>query len=924
MTRFNRSFVVVLSLLASFFATACGGGSGGGAVVSAARSDLVASVAFGVAADGVDTIEIVVTVRDSNNKPIKGRRVELSASGAGNILTQPAAMTDQDGVASGSLASTVAELKTITAVDDPGQAEVQIDGSATSEFVFLIPGTFFVRTSGDDGGTGTSPARAWRSLGRALSTLEPGDTLYVGPGTYAESLTVRVSGEDDEPLLLLADSDGFRTGDVAGDVVVDAAGAEFAWRFSEADNVLLRGFTVRGAMPAASGGAIYVDGGQNSGISIVENRIYDSDRGVHVRAASDVIIEDNVITNQTGASGDGIAVSNGAEVLIAHNLVYNNSRHGLRVFGSPSDVTVEFNTFYANADDQLRGEVPGGSVVVRNNVFSEGAAGGLHFDVAGVVTESNNVVFGHTDAAFEDNAGGTLDATTSVADPLFLNPAGPDGLLGGAEDADDLFLVDAASPMIDRGDADASASLLTFGGPLSGYTSRVDGVLDGSGGDGATVNAGYHYRAEVDAFVALEPGDARLYFGREGEVQVVARRFNGSNETWQSETKLDPANRTIRWVETRLSPLGTQDELLAILTDDGATTNLFLRHWDGKQWTDADVFEPAFGGIASEDAAQRGFDLEYESTSGDALVVTAHGDASPRFRTLEDGAWSEDVAVFADGVIDTKILWVELAASPLSDEITMVCLDESARLSAAIWDGTEWITPNPIVLDTESAELRDSQAFGAAYESLSGDLLVTWGYTLLIEEARFATKAAGTTDFVIGQIDSADAVGSVVRVAADPASDQIVVAMAEGDSDDDVVGMAWTGEEFDDIAELDPTADVNLQDIEVAWVGSTGRAVLLYRDADGGNSHDWAEFGLDGWKERSDVTLAIGEPRHFRARTLPGEDILMVLVRNKAGRIFALTYDGTDWRRSNGGAPLGTQLPSDAGPAEPFDFGFRR
>src|SRR5207247_7622939 len=66
-------------------------------------------------AAGSGTSTIAVTARDANGNPIPGATVVLAATGSGNTLTQPAAPTNASGVATGTLASTLAESKTISA-----------------------------------------------------------------------------------------------------------------------------------------------------------------------------------------------------------------------------------------------------------------------------------------------------------------------------------------------------------------------------------------------------------------------------------------------------------------------------------------------------------------------------------------------------------------------------------------------------------------------------------------------------------------------------------------------------------------------------------------------------------------------------------------------------------------------------------------
>jgi hypothetical protein len=75
----------------------------------------VSAVPTTIVSDGSSASTITVTARDASGSPVTGASVVLSATGSGNTLTQPAAPTDANGRAVGTLSSNVAESKTITA-----------------------------------------------------------------------------------------------------------------------------------------------------------------------------------------------------------------------------------------------------------------------------------------------------------------------------------------------------------------------------------------------------------------------------------------------------------------------------------------------------------------------------------------------------------------------------------------------------------------------------------------------------------------------------------------------------------------------------------------------------------------------------------------------------------------------------------------
>src|SRR5215212_6086661 len=78
------------------------------------NSSVTVDRATGIVADGTDQVVITVTVRDAAGKPVEGQQVTLTASGQQNAVS-PISRTNGDGITTAALATTVAELKTISA-----------------------------------------------------------------------------------------------------------------------------------------------------------------------------------------------------------------------------------------------------------------------------------------------------------------------------------------------------------------------------------------------------------------------------------------------------------------------------------------------------------------------------------------------------------------------------------------------------------------------------------------------------------------------------------------------------------------------------------------------------------------------------------------------------------------------------------------
>jgi hypothetical protein len=100
--------------------------------------------ATGIAADGQSTAQVRVTVKDRTGKALEGQEVSFTATGADNTLVQPP-VTDASGLATGTIASTRAETKTLTVEVGPAgkrvmlaqRPEVTFVAANVSRLVFL-------------------------------------------------------------------------------------------------------------------------------------------------------------------------------------------------------------------------------------------------------------------------------------------------------------------------------------------------------------------------------------------------------------------------------------------------------------------------------------------------------------------------------------------------------------------------------------------------------------------------------------------------------------------------------------------------------------------------------------------------------------------------------------------------------------------
>lgn len=197
--------------------------------------------------------------------------------------------------------------------------------------------TYYVRIGGNDAADGRSAAGAWRTLGRAVFSAQPGDTVYIGAGEYREGVRCILGATEKAPLRFLADTSGHQTGD-AGRVVIAPPRGRSALHMAGVAHVHWHGVHLRAADANVveyhgSRGcelrSAEIEGGEH-GVEIIggdielrECIIASPERdGVAVR--SGVLLQSKVVLDcctVRGAGDDGVDIRNHSEVTIVSSTI---------------------------------------------------------------------------------------------------------------------------------------------------------------------------------------------------------------------------------------------------------------------------------------------------------------------------------------------------------------------------------------------------------------------------------------------------------------------------------------------------------------------------------------------------------------------------------------------------------------------------
>lgn len=306
--------------------------------------------------------------------------------------------------------------------------------------------TFYVAPGGSDANAGTAGA-PWRTVQKALNTLQPGQRALVRSGTYAEALRFNRAGTPAAPITV-AGYPGERpvlTSVGGRPLQIGSRGAYF--RFA--------GFVVEKS-PFTSGGNIDVYGRE---IELSDNVVrFSRDQGIYTAEESRgvQILRNSIHSNGQGTmhQSHGIYLQ-GNDHLVASNVIHDHPHgFGIQVYDRNSRSIITGNTVTNSGHSGIVLGGSGGvdSILVLNNIFAFNGKFGIQHDSScpAASRADHNVLYGNAwGAAQEGCAGLDYAGGNRTGDPVFRDHAARDLHLDAGSSALD-YTVAEYSPARDR------------------------------------------------------------------------------------------------------------------------------------------------------------------------------------------------------------------------------------------------------------------------------------------------------------------------------------------------------------------------------------------------------------------------------------------------------------------------------------------
>ncbi|RLG26750.1 hypothetical protein DRN76_00985 [Methanosarcinales archaeon] len=322
------------------------------------------------------------------------------------------------------------------------------------------------------------------------------------------------------------------------------------------------------------------------------------------------------------------------------------------------------------------------------------------------------------------------------------------------------------------------------------------------------------------------------------------------------------------------------EKILGVLDKSG---DINVQVWNGTAW--GTVLEVT---TIVADVDYRGFDIAYEDSSGDAIIVYQNNVDDPLYRVWNGTGWS-DAATLDLPTADIPV-WIVMASKPGSDEIIVETLDKGLDVTAAVWDGSAW--GNSINLEGD-AILYTYRAIAIDYESTSGDAMVAWSDK---NEKTGGPQYRFWNGSAWGAEATAPETGDeprFIELGSDPSSDKIVMSVM--DSFNDVNVNVWNGSAWgNNIEAADAAEQSNKNPCDVEFESTSGEAIVVY----GLKNNEvlrYRTWNATDWSDELQGPDFSGDIQTCDVRSDPNSDVIMLAVVTDNPFMEVAKWNGSAW-----------------------------
>jgi alpha-tubulin suppressor-like RCC1 family protein len=433
---------------------------------------------------------------------------------------------------------------------------------------------------------------------------------------------------------------------------------------------------------------------------------------------------------------------------------------------------------------------------------------------------------------------------------------------------------------------------------------------------------------------AIVEGDGLMFY-------AASANTNPQTRAYSTPDSFATANGTVNGtqpISTVIKTSPTKQEAIAGYIN--ASGVLQIMCYDGTTWSNE--WTVTVGGTGT---TQR-FDIEYEKTSGNAMVLYGNNGATLGYRTKASssncgGANWAAATTFTPTRTAAAIAWVKLAQNKTSGSnlIAAAWGDTGSDLSSRIWSGSAWGGEHTAALSATlevATAAQDVDSFDIEYETSSGDLMVVWGNlgSAAVNLIGYATCTGNTSTctWTTGLIPTVADAATNIDLGVNPATDEMSMAAVDNGSGD-LSGAYWSGSLWTGYANLDAQVEVpaaGMKLVATGWVvnGSVTRYIIVFDDNAGTTLQRFVATPGVTPTNPGDVTVTpvINDVRgRYDIQNNPFNNAeLMHTVTDSTNALSAkrMTVDSSGlytWTNANGAASLGA-LTANTAPTFSFSY----
>lgn len=299
-------------------------------------------------------------------------------------------------------------------------------------------------------------------------------------------------------------------------------------------------------------------------------------------------------------------------------------------------------------------------------------------------------------------------------------------------------------------------------------------------------------------------------------------------------------------------------------------------------------------------SATRVFDIAYEQTSGDGLIVYREGANQVPFYATWDGTDITDVG--STGLTDNgaTLSWIRLVPKPGSNEIMLVYMNSNRQIYAAIWTGSAWGNEQALESTVNGAPADTNQAFDAAYHHSAGVGMAVWidSSTTKLQYRQWdgtAWTAEKETNCDHGNLTTN--FRRWVKLAANPKNNEMLAGCLTEGSDINVEVYSSTTSEWCSPKEVELTAAAaSDRCFDVAYENNSGQGILVWGEGTANDiGYETWESGV--WVDQGPFDVG-GDPK-WLALSMDDDtasDEIIMVIADDLNAVTVSSWSGTEWQ----------------------------